>query len=321
MFKKFAIPLLLVTALLLGACGAAAYSEPMLMADDGFGVNDIEIKALEMEGARAPLEAPDWTGNEEMLQQAGNDTAVTAAEDRLVIKDAYLKLSVADPAESLSAIIALAERLGGYVVNSSLYQTSTSMGVEVPQASVMVRVPADKLGEALDEIKAGATEVKSENITGRDITSEYTDLQSRLTNLQNAETQLAEIMANARDTEDVLAVFNQLTWIREQIEVLQGQIKYYDQAVAFSSINMELIADEANLPIDIGGWKPAGIAKDAIERLVHALQWLAETLIRFTISWLPILLILGLPLYFFTRYLARRRKAKKVAKAAAQAQE
>jgi hypothetical protein len=310
MSKKFALILCLFLALSLSAClGQRASIAPEVIVEEKYVVDT---------GFPAPVEAPGY-GADMVLrdmsaeQYAVTDSTANTSSERLVIKDAYLSLSVVNPAKSLDAVIALAEEMGGYVVTSNLYQTYTSTGVQVPQASVTIRIPADKLDEALKEIKAGATTVISENISGQDITSEYTDLKSRLTNLQNAEAQLTKIMENATETEDVLAVFNQLVWVREQIEVIQGQLKYYDQAVAYSAINVELMADEALQPINIGGWKPAGIVKDAIERLVRALQWLAEVLIRLVITVLPILLLIGLPIYFILRAVTKRRRAKKAA--------
>ena len=56
------------------------------------------------------------------------------------------------------------------------------------------------------------------------MTSDYTDLQSRLRNLEDAEEQLRTIMDSAFNTEDVLTVYNRLVEVREQIEVIKGQI-------------------------------------------------------------------------------------------------
>ena len=83
--------------------------------------------------------------------------------------------------------------------------------------------------------------------------------QARL-NLEEAEAQLQEIMDGAVRTEDVLNVHNQLVFVREQIEVIQGQIQYFEQSAAFSMISIELVADAAVQPLNIGGWQPAGVA-------------------------------------------------------------
>ena len=77
------------------------------------------------------------------------------------------------------------------------FKTTAENGVEVPQATVAVRVPAERLDEALALIRKltndPAQDIRSENVTGDDITSDYVDLQSQLTNLQNTEIQLQRI--------------------------------------------------------------------------------------------------------------------------------
>jgi hypothetical protein len=91
------------------------------------------------------------------------------------------------------------------------------------------------------------------------VTSEYTDLESRLGNLEAAEEQLTRIMESAVKTEDVLNVYNQLVQTREQIEVIKGQMKYYEQSAAMSAVSVELIPNEAVQPLSIGGWQPVGV--------------------------------------------------------------
>ena len=81
------------------------------------------------------------------------------------------------------------------------------------------------------------------------MTAEYVDLQSRLKNFEAAEAQLNEILEKATETEDVVNIFNQLVYYREQIEVVKGQIKYYDEAAALSAINVRIIAEETVQPL------------------------------------------------------------------------
>jgi hypothetical protein len=167
----------------------------------------------------------------------------------------------------------------------------------VPQASVVVRVPADKLTDALDEIKKGAIEVQSENLTGQDVTDQYVDLQSRLTADQAAADQLTKIMQSAVKTEDVLSTFQQLQQIQSDIEVLKGQIKLIDQSTATSEINITLVAEESVQPIEIGGWKLQGTARNSIQDLINFTQNFTRFLIQLVLFALPALILIIIPLY------------------------
>ncbi len=303
--KKRMVIVLVISALLFSACGAAQYaSEPMVASDDYGGGFVAEDAAFEMEAA---------PGAPEQSFQSGADTVTV---QRMVIKNAQLSIVVIEPAVAMDEIMTMAEAMGGFVVSSNLWQTALGSGVTVDQASITIRVPAEQLDEALAQIKAGAGEVRSENISGEDVTSQYTDLQSRLRNLEAAETQLAEIMEEAKKTEDVLQVYNNLVSVREQIEVIKGQMQYYEQAAALSSISIDIIADEADQPIQIGGWQPVGVAKDAVEALINFLQGFVNFLIWAVIFLLPVVIVIGVPLTFLWRGFRnwrRKRKARKQA--------
>jgi hypothetical protein len=150
--------------------------------------------------------------------------------ERIVIKDASLEIVVADPGEAQKMISRMAEEMGGYVVASQLRQIQLASGKEVPRGSITIRVPADQLDEALSNIEEQSEEPVTRIVNSQDVTSEYTDLKSRLRNLEAAETQLISIMEKASRTEDVLNVYRQLTNVREEIEVIKGRIQYFDQS-------------------------------------------------------------------------------------------
>jgi hypothetical protein len=309
--KKTAFYTLLVVALLLAGCGsgaqyAAAPEEPMMeMAADSYGGGFDEGNSV----GRAFAEAEEST--------AFNGAGVSAAPvERMVIKNADLSVVVLDPVEKMDAIAAMAEEMGGFVVNSNVWQNTLSNGAKVPHASISIRVPAERLEEALERIKTGVGEILSENVSGQDVTSEYTDLSSRLRNLEAAEAQLQEIMDEATKTEDVLQVYNNLVNVREQIEVIKGQMQYYEQAAAMSMISVDISGDEEAQPLQIGGWQPGGVAKDAIETMVDTLQWLGNVAIWVGLCVLPIGIIVGIPLFFAGRAGLRFRRRRKVAKVA-----
>jgi outer membrane biogenesis lipoprotein LolB len=253
-----------------------------------------------------PAAAPAEPGYQSMDYNAQSDQV-----ERIVIKNVDLSLVVEDPARSLQNISSVADSMGGYVVNAQVYQRLISSGAEVPQANLTIRVPADRLGEALQRIEAEANRpALSKNINSQDVTSTYVDLKSRLRNLEAAEAQLQAIMNDARRTEEVLQVYSELTRVREQIEVIKGQIQYYDQASALSSISISLMADEAVQPLTIAGWEPAGVAKTAIQSLIDALQVVANGAIMIVLFLLPLLFVLLLPfaaLILAVRSLRRKR--------------
>jgi len=299
MKKHAALTLLGLFAILFAACAPRALSLP-------------SIPEPATGAAPADLAAPEYRAAPE--EQARSAGAVGAADqERLVVQTASLSMVVTDPLAKATAIRRMAEGMGGYVVSSYIYQsTFGEAGLVADSASITVRVPAERLEDALEEIKADAVEVRSENVTGEDVTAAYVDLESRKRNLEAAEAQLMEIMDTATKTQDVLAVYNELVRVRGEIEMVRGQMQYYEESAAFSSISVELIPDVATQPIETGGWQPQGTVKAAVEALIRSLQWLADAAIWLGICGVPLLIVVGLPLGLVVRA-ARRRRAKAAA--------
>ncbi|HAF62320.1 MAG TPA: hypothetical protein DCK95_08340 [Anaerolineaceae bacterium] len=271
--------------------------------------DESESSRVMAEDMVAGMEAP-------TVEEAGGygmvDTVKATNAERIVIKNADLSIVVTDPVSALDTIATMAEQKGGFVVNSYVYKVTYSSDVELPAGNITIRVPAELLDETLVEIKAlvedADMDVLSESVSGQDVTSEVTDLESRLRNLQQAEEQLLEIMDNATDTEDVMAVFQQLTSIREDIEVLQGQIKYYQESAQLSAIYVNVQAKEAVSPITIGGWRPSLTVQRALQALIDGLKFLVNALIWIIIFVAPIALVIGLPIYFIVKASKKKRK-------------
>ena len=101
---------------------------------------------------------------------------------------------------------------------------------------------------------------------------------------------------------------------------MQGHINYLKESAALSSIAITLVAEASLQPIEIGGWKPKGVVRESVEKLVRSFQNLVDFLIRFGIVCLPFLIPLGVGIYFLVKALKKRsanRTAKRMNKEAA----
>jgi hypothetical protein len=269
--------------------------------DGGYGggaPDTYAVPPMEMPAA-APVQpdlAFDSTGN--YLYEESVKSSTVPESERLVIQNVDMAVVVADPKTRMSEIADMAVEMGGYVVSANLYQSTYGPNnVPVPEGNITVRVPSDQLDEALDFIKEDVVEVTYENRSGQDVTNEYVDLQSRLKAKQAAELKLLEILNEAEETEDVLAVYAQLQQIQSEIEVLKGQIKYYEESAALSAISVRLIAEETVQPIEIGGWELKGTANEAVQDLILFTQDFTQSLIRLFLYVLPALVLLAIPAY------------------------
>jgi len=283
--------------------------------DLAYGSGGGSPPVMEMPAVEAP--APAFDSSVTSAEDASNSTVQT--QERLVIENADLAIVVKDPKARMAEINALANEFGGYIVSSNLYQSFTSFGMEVPEASIVIRVPSERLDEALTRIKEGAVDIDYENRSGQDVTNIYVDLQAQLKAKQAAEEKLLEIMDQATRAEDVLAIYLQVQTVQTEIEQLKGQIKYYEESAAMSSISVRLIAEEGTQPIEIGPWKPEGAAKEAIQDLIFFFQNFVDFLIRFVLLTLPALILIAIPLYLV--YLGGRAVYRRFRKSRANVEE
>lgn len=261
-------------------------------------------------GARAPAqpamesppvaEAPGGVGND----ASGGDTG-----DRMVVQTADMGLVVKDAEATATAIRDLVNGMGGYVANTNLYHDGSQM-----RGSIAVRVPAERLDSAMQQVKALAVRVLRESLSGEDVTQEYTDLTSRLRNLEATETELLAMLTEVRQkpnakAEDILQVYNQLVEIRGQIEQAKGRMQYLENLATLATITIELVPDQAEQPVVEEGWQPMATLRSAANRLVNTLQGLADLVIWLAIYVLPVLIILALPVILVI-YLVRRNRRR-----------
>ncbi len=247
----------------------------------------------------SPVNAADADVNLKVAQQAAL---------RLIVRNADLTIVVSNTQAQIEAIGQIATDYKGYIVSVN----TNKIGLDV-QGTLTLRVDSAQLDAALQRIRNLAVEVRNENVRGDDVTAEFVDLESQRKNLEAAEAQLQELLKRAEKTEDVMTIFTQLTQIRGQIEQVKGRMKFLSQSAALATINLTLIPDREAQPVQVAGWRPSGVAKDALESLADSLQGLANFAIWFVIAILPVLAILAIPfvlLFMLIRRIRRNRRNK-----------
>jgi hypothetical protein len=124
---------------------------------------------------------------------------------------------------------------------------------------------------------------------------------------------LAEVREQAdADPAKLLAVFNEVSRVRGEIEQLQGQLNYLNDVVALATLTVYLAPTPAAVPIVEETWAPLEVARESLRNLVSGLQDIGEWAINVVIYTLPLLLLtLGIPLlvlYLLYRWWKKRRR-------------
>lgn len=294
------ITLLFLFLLVLAGCGAASGDESMRYSTDSDG----GAVAEEAEAMEAPAGQPmpgETSGGGDESFSPENQSAV----ERRIIYSANISIRVDNPLDVSRQMEAIAESFGGYVSSANVYELGGRE--DVYQANVQLRVAADQFNPAMERLRSLGTEVISEEIGTQDVTDRYVDLEARIDNLERTEDELQVLLTEAREnngrTEDVLAVYRELTTIRGEIEVLQGQLNVLSDSVSLATINVQLNPPEAQVQVLDEEWSFMTGVRRALRTLTDGLQGLVDAAVFLIIAVLPIILLVLLPLFLFVRFL------------------
>jgi hypothetical protein len=182
------------------------------------------------------------------IDQSDADTttvSATASLEQKVIKTAALDIEAASATTATSAIDSIAVAHQGFVQYSSVNEDLDGRHT----ADITIRVPSSEFGAVMTEIKALATRINVESISGQDVTEQYTDIAARLTAAKAQEEQYLLILAQAKTVGEVLAVQEHLADVRAQIESLQGQVNYLENRTSLATITIAIHEEpHANVP-------------------------------------------------------------------------
>lgn len=223
--------------------------------------------------------------------------------DRKLIRTVQMELAVKDTGVAARSVQEIVTGAGGFVEGMNAYRNG-----ELMFYTMTLRIPSDRLDQALMAIRGLAVRIDHEQLATEDATSRYVDLQSQLRNLQTTEAELRELLAESRErarkVEEVMAIYRELTGIRGQIEQIQGQLQSIDRLSSLSTVQLEIRTDVGAKPIVGDEWRPSETVRMSVSALLQILQFLVNALIIGVIVVLPILL----PLWFLLRFLQRRKK-------------
>jgi hypothetical protein len=160
----------------------------------------------------------------------------------MIVKNAELKLLVADTDVAIDRVAQVAADTGGYIISSRV-RYDEWLGKSYKYASVTIGVPVDQFEMAMRRMRQLALQVVDESASGQDVTDEYVDLDSRLGNLIATRDRIRQFLDQATTVEESLRVNEQLAAIEEQIEQVQGRMNYLFDRAAYSTITVQLDPD------------------------------------------------------------------------------
>ena len=290
--KLMSLTLVMVLMLVVTACAPAAMPAT-------------PAPAAMMSAAAAPTAPAADEAASKALTNLPN--AAPRSSIRMIIKNGEMTLLVADTDRALDQATGIAVNSGGYVVSSKTWNSG-----EFKSAALTMGVPSDQFEAVQRQLRALAVEVLSDTSSGQDVSDEFVDLQSRLTNLEATAARIRELLKDAKDVDEALQVNIKLSEVESEIEQIKGRMQYLKDRSAFSTIVLNLQPDVPEPTPE--AWQPGKTVESAVNSagsllrgLIDAVIWFGIVLLPFAI---PVLAIIAIVVYF------RRRRGKKAAKPA-----
>lgn len=150
--------------------------------------------------------------------------------ERKLIKNGDLTLQVENLDEIEQKIETWCKSYGGYISSSNQNERSLNF---------TIKIPSQKFDSAMEE--AGNFGIlKSKNISTRDVTEQFYDLQTRLSTKKILQSNLQNYLRQATNLTDILKIEKELNNVTSDLESMQGQMRRLSNQIEFSTINIYL---------------------------------------------------------------------------------
>ena len=238
-----------------------------------------------------------------LAKSAGMGAAEQPAEDdRKVIRTVDLAITTRDYAASCDQLKALCEAHGGSVTHMSDTTGSRSLHT----AYYTLRIPAENLDAFLAEVTGTGTVTRQE-ISASDVTESYRDTQARLATQQAKMQRLTELLKEATDISDLLAIESEIADTQYQIDSYQTSLNRTDKQVAYSTVDITLKEEKPEEHLTA----PELTLGERLQAAITAgwesfVEFLSDMAVFLTAA-LPYLLVLAL-IIIVLRIVIRRRK-------------
>lgn len=297
--------MIVAVALILGGCSSAngdmnsaasmaGNGAAMTKGSDAKAVDELNTEN-EAGAAEVPAAAVGGEADGGSIGEIAAEGTGAGLNQKLIYK-ANLTIEAVDYDKAATALRNAIHQAGGYILQ---FQDGQYNGEK--SSAYTIKVPAAGFMAFIDRLDGIEHKKFERQISGTDVTEEYVDLQSRLKAQQVVEQRLLAFMDKATRADDLVKFSEQLAAVQENIERIKGRIRYLDNNVSYSTVELRLYQPDGGAgakSVEDGlGDKMSKALDDSVDAMITVLQGL----LVFVAGALPILLLLaiiGIPVYW-----------------------
>ncbi len=217
----------------------------LTMTGCGGGVKNMSA-GMDSESYAASEEAMPAEAQEYAEDTAADGGAVTSESglesvdlnNRKLIRTVRLEMQTKEFDALIDGIRKKVQEMGGYIESSSMWGNSYyNSGTR--NCEYTVRIPSEHLDEFVQVVgELGNVTYKNESV--EDVTLQYVDVESHKKALETEQERLLELMEQAENLEDLLAIESRLSEVRYGLENYGSQKRLLDNQIDYSTINLSI---------------------------------------------------------------------------------
>jgi hypothetical protein len=155
--------------------------------------------------------------------------------ERKLIKEGSIAFEVNNLQEYKQDLLQKIKDVEAYISSDREYNSEYELS-----NTLIIRVPAANFDVFVENITQGINKIDYKNITIKDVTEEFLDIETRLKTKKELEKKYLELLNKANSVKDILDVEQQIGNLRTEIESIEGRLNYLKNTIAFSTLTLRI---------------------------------------------------------------------------------
>lgn len=221
--------LLSLSILMLSACGGNGMQSENYAATESVSLSEV------------PIETEFADADKNYVKEPSTQNESLPTVERMLIKDANISFETKNIEETRQQIVDAINKNNGYLSNED-----ASVYSQQNHYTMTIRIPSTKFETFLSEATKGVRNFDNKNISAKDVTQEFIDVEARLKTRKELESRYLDLLKKASSITDMLEIERQINTLRSEIESVEGRLKYLKNQVSYSTVTISFYTKVPN---------------------------------------------------------------------------
>jgi hypothetical protein len=168
-----------------------------------------------------------------MMKQSIQLNGQTQETEAKIIKESLLRFETSSIEKTYKQVKKLV-----FSNNGIIQKDETNKNYNSIERRLTIRIPTNSFQKVIDTISNQVRVFDRKEISQRDVTEEFIDLEARLKSKRKLEARYLELLVKAQNVKEILEIEREVAKIREEIEAKQGRLNYLLNKVSLSTIQL-----------------------------------------------------------------------------------